>query len=176
MSDTSDNIKIACPHCKVVLETDASVEGTRVACPECGREFVPQRHNPGAMKVAKPKLKKKRKFGIVQIVAAVLFLFQAKACSDSKSSDHQDIFLTEDGHYRSETVSGLKTFSAIAYGVGMIPGIGPVVWVPAFGIGFGANLWSNAVQKREDERWERSMQWLRDSGYDPDHPFGKYGD
>lgn len=177
MSDTANTIRIACPHCKVVLETDGSVEGTRVACPECGKQFVAHRVKPTRGGVLNLLRKKNRKFGVVQIVAAALFLFQAKACSDSKSSGHEGYrrFMTEDGHYRSGTVTGLKAFSAIAYGVGMIPGVGPVVWIPAFGIGFGANLWSNAVQEREDEKWEKSIKGLRDSGIDPDHPFGKYG-
>lgn len=29
-----------CPHCKVVFETEETVDGSRVDCPECGKEFV----------------------------------------------------------------------------------------------------------------------------------------
>lgn len=85
MSDTANTIRIACPHCKVVLETDASVEGTRVACPECGREFVAQRHNPGTVNTTKPP-KKKRIFGIVLLAVALIFIF-AKCFSANPMSD-----------------------------------------------------------------------------------------
>lgn len=43
-----------CPHCGVVLETDEPIEGTRVACPECGKEFVAAHGNA---RKKKPKLK-----------------------------------------------------------------------------------------------------------------------
>ena len=41
MNETSRNIRIVCPHCKAVLETDGPVGNTAVPCPACGREFVP---------------------------------------------------------------------------------------------------------------------------------------
>lgn len=37
----TNTIRISCPHCGVVLETDGDIAGTQVNCPECGGEFVP---------------------------------------------------------------------------------------------------------------------------------------
>jgi len=39
-SDFGQVRQYQCPHCGVVLETDEPIEGTRVTCPECGKEFV----------------------------------------------------------------------------------------------------------------------------------------
>ncbi len=84
MSDTSNTIRIACPHCKVVLETDASVEGTRVACPECGREFVASRKKPSVVQADKPKSKKKFVLGIA--ILAVALLCMRTSCSGGHSN------------------------------------------------------------------------------------------
>ena len=75
MSDMPDTIRITCPHCKVVLETDASVKGTRVACPECGREFFAQRDKSPVVQAGKSNSKKKRIFGIVLLAVALIFIF-----------------------------------------------------------------------------------------------------
>lgn len=90
MSDTSATIRIACPHCKVVLETDASVEGTRVACPECGREFVAQRDKSPVVQAGKSNSKKKLVVGIAVLAVALLFMRTSCSGGHSKPGDNRD--------------------------------------------------------------------------------------
>ena len=37
----ANSVRIRCPHCGVVLETEEDIAGTQVNCPECGGEFAP---------------------------------------------------------------------------------------------------------------------------------------
>ena len=40
MSNPSETIQIACPHCGTVLETEESIAGAQIDCPECGKAFL----------------------------------------------------------------------------------------------------------------------------------------
>lgn len=40
MSHPSETIQIACPHCGTVLETEESIAGAQIDCPECGKAFL----------------------------------------------------------------------------------------------------------------------------------------
>lgn len=166
-----------CPHCRAILETGETIEGMQVPCPVCGHEFSANRDQPKNMHADKLP-KKKRRFGILQIVSAVLFCFQSVVCCHAYSNQSNPgghIYMTADGHRKAAAVPILKSVSAIAYGTGMIPGIAPVVWGPAMAIGFGANCLANVVQRRADERWGNAMQMLQDHGIDPNNILGKYG-
>ena len=83
MSTTAKNIQIACPHCGVVLETEDSIAGAQVDCPECGKAFLatpikpePAPTVPDARRKRLPASRSPKKcwpwvVGIVLIVAAV---------------------------------------------------------------------------------------------------------
>lgn len=85
MSGPPDTIRITCPNCNAVLEADGSIEGSRIECPECGREFVAVRDKPKIVKAIHPRSKKKRVIGIVLLAVVLLFMFSR--CSDEKTVD-----------------------------------------------------------------------------------------
>ena len=185
MNARTDNIRITCPHCKVVLETDSNIEGSHVECPECGKEFVAHRVNPTIVDSIKPHSKKKSNGDgkglftvIVKIVAALLLLHQIKVCVvaySNQSNPEGNRFLTADGHRKTKAVPGLKTFSVAAYGACLIPGTGPFLGLLAIGLGYGADWQADVVQQHADEQWAKSQHWLKEGGIDPNKPFGRYG-
>lgn len=38
---TANTVRVTCPHCGAVLETDGEIDNTRVECPACGSAFTP---------------------------------------------------------------------------------------------------------------------------------------
>jgi DNA-directed RNA polymerase subunit RPC12/RpoP len=82
---SQDSKRYECPHCGVLLETGEPIEGTRVACPECGKVFVASPYDPGAAEAVKPPSAKKRIFGTVLVVVALLFILARCSGGPSKS-------------------------------------------------------------------------------------------
>lgn len=92
MNDTGKTIRIACPHCGAVLETEANVVGIRANCPECGREFVVYKDKGYMVKAGKPRSKTKRIIGIGLLVGALLFVIAKSSTKRGKPATDKEAF------------------------------------------------------------------------------------
>jgi len=93
MNAKNNNIQTACPYCKTVFETTAPIGNEAIACPVCGKRFIPVPETANPKGKFPWRLLRKRYVIIILAVLALIFLFSMCSGDEGMTVDEMQSFL-----------------------------------------------------------------------------------